>query len=232
MPRTRPLLASALIAMATLTACSDDQRPASSGAASDSPKGDKAAAASDTAKPITKNLPQAAITQALLNDGELLPGYELLDDKSVTKGEYCNTTDTDQAPTGWVRGGDADYTYDGSTRNMASVRICLYDSAENAQAAYAAWKGTESDKEQKPSAQIGDESVLVLNPGFSEDNVNGYARSGKAVIRVRMDGHTVDGTDTTGAEATLSATLKRLQQVQAGEPVTVTAVDEQRAAAQ
>ncbi|GAA0475630.1 hypothetical protein GCM10010361_45070 [Streptomyces olivaceiscleroticus] len=210
--------------MAALTACSsssDKPDPASDGGKPVS---------SPAPKPITKDLSQAHLTQALLGNGEVLPGYTLHGDKSTTEGEYCNATDDDSTPKGWVRGSDVDYEYNGSTVNMAFLHICLFDTAEDAHSAYAAWKGDETSKQQKPIKPVGDENTLVINPGASDDSVYGYVRSGKVNIRVKIEGAT--GGDPSGAQAMLSATLKRLQQLQDGKPATITAADEQAGARQ
>ncbi|MFF1377454.1 hypothetical protein [Streptomyces sp. NPDC058308] len=78
-------------------------------------------------------------------------------------------------------------------------------------------------------AVLGDGETL---PRYTvQDHVDGYSRSGKTVIRVQIDGNT--GGDPSGARAMLSATLKRLQQLQQlqdGKPATVTAAEEQAAA--
>ncbi|MEU3190683.1 hypothetical protein ABZ686_08545 [Streptomyces sp. NPDC006992] len=228
MPRVRLSLAAALVGMTALAACSSDGGESTS--ATGASGGDKAAS-SAAPKPITKNLPQGAITQALLGEGETLPGYSPHDGKSVTEeGEYCNSTEEDSVPKGWALGSNADYEYNGSTLNMASVDICLFDTAEDAHNAYMSWKGTETSKEQPTKPSVGEESTLVINPGASEDSVYGYSRSGKANIRVKIDGNT--GGDPSGAQAMLAATLKRLQQVQEGKPATVTATDEQNTAGQ
>ncbi|WP_329394679.1 hypothetical protein [Streptomyces melanogenes] len=224
MPRVRVTLATAFVAMIALSSCSSSgDEPGSTPGA---PAGGKPTAASPAPKPITKPLPQAALTQALLGDGETLPGWSLHGDKSVVEdGQYCNTSHNDSAPRGWMRGSDASYEYNGSTRNMTHVHICLFDTVENAHAAYLAWKGTEASKEQPLKPPVGDESTLVINPGLSDDTVYGFSRSGRANIRVRVEGGT--GGDPSGAQATLAATLKRLQQLQDGKPATVRASDEQ-----
>ncbi|MEU7070073.1 hypothetical protein AB0B30_04060 [Streptomyces narbonensis] len=229
MSRVRITLAAALLGTVTLTACSAGGEGAGStdGKQSQQPASKPAAAP----KPITKELPQAHLTQALLGDGETLPGYTLHDDKSVTDGQYCNgAKDDDSTPPGWVRGGDSSYEYNGSTLDMAFIAICLFDSADAAHRQYTAWKGTETSKQQRPRKPIGDENTLVVNPGASEDSVHGYVRSGKATIRVRVDGAT--GGDPSGTQAILAATLKRLQQLQDGKAATTTAVDELAAARQ
>ncbi|MDI3417463.1 hypothetical protein [Streptomyces luteolus] len=66
----------ALAGIAALTACSGSSKG----------DGDKPVAA-PAAKPITEALAQAVITQALLGDGETLPGWTLHGDKDVTDGD-------------------------------------------------------------------------------------------------------------------------------------------------
>ncbi|MFJ9416675.1 hypothetical protein ACIRPT_21135 [Streptomyces sp. NPDC101227] len=227
MSRVRAALATALVGLTALTACSSSSDKPDS--ASDS-GGNKPVSSSPAPKPITKELSQAHLTQALLGDGETLPRYTLHGDKSTTEGPYCNKTDDDSTPKGWVRGSDVDYEYNGSTVNMGFLHICLFDTAEDAHSAYASWKGHETSKEQKPKRPVGDENTLVINPGASDDSVYGYVRSGRVNIRVKIDGAT--GGDPSGAQAMLSATLKRLQQLQDGKPATVTAADEQAGARQ
>ncbi|MFD3514860.1 hypothetical protein [Streptomyces sp. NPDC058657] len=226
MSRVRIAIAAALVGMLSLAACSSGSNQSSP--VSGESGGDKPVAA-PAAKPITQDLPQADLTKALLGDGEVLPGWTLHDDKSIVKeGTYCNSSENDSSPKGWVRGGDADYEYNGSTKHMASVHICLFDTVENAHNAYTEWKGTETSKEQPTKPPVGDEGTIVLNPGVSEDYVHAFSRSGRANIRIKLDG--VTGADPAGAQAMLSATLKRLQQLQDGKPATVTAADEQAAA--
>ncbi len=206
MPRTRTTALTALLGIAALTSCS-------SGGSGD-----------DAGKPITKQLAQGEITQALPGTGEVLPGWELYKGKGVTKeGARCTESKDDASPKGWVRGGRAWFIYNGSTDNMMDVDICLFDTPENAKSAYTAWKGTESDKEQAPKKQVGEESVFVVNPGLSENKVDGFSRSGNVNIRVTMQG---TGGDTTGVQDILAATLKRLQQVQDGERATATAAEQ------
>lgn len=228
MPRLRAALAIALVGITALTACSSSSE--GSGSTDGTQKADKPVAA-PAAKPITEELTQAHLTQALLGDGETLPGYSLHGSKSVREGQYCNgEKEADSPPAGWLRGSDSTYEYNGSTNNMASVDICLFGAADDAHRQYTMWKGTEASKEQRPRKPIGDENTLVINPGASDDSVYGYVRSGKVNIRVRIDGAT--GGDPSGAQAMLAATLKRLQQLQDGTAATVTASDEQAAARQ
>ncbi|MEU1826719.1 hypothetical protein ABZ502_30355 [Streptomyces abikoensis] len=180
-------------------------------------------------KPLTKQLEQGEITQALPGSGEVLPGWEPYKDKRVTsEGQYCTEVKKDASPKGWVRGGSAWFMYNGSTDNMMDVDICLFDTPENAKSAYTEWKGTEQSKEKAPKKPVGDETVFVVNPGLSENSVNGFTRSGTVNIRVKIQG---TGGDTTGVQDMLAATLKRLQQVQDGKRATATAGDEAAKAA-
>ncbi|MFF4551093.1 hypothetical protein [Streptomyces sp. NPDC001435] len=228
MSRARVTLVTALVGIAALTACSSSSDKPAPG--SGTHNGDEPVSA-PAPKPITKELTQAQITQALLGDGETLPGWSLHGDKSVTEGQYCNgTEEADSAPAGWVRGGDSSYEYNGSTNNMAYIDICLFKSADDARRQYTTWKGTETSKQQNPKRPVGDENTLVINPGLSDDSVYGYVRSGKVNIQVRIEGGT-EG-DPSGTQAMLTATLKRLQQLQDGKAATVTAPDEQAAARQ
>ncbi|MFC0844315.1 hypothetical protein ACFH04_11470 [Streptomyces noboritoensis] len=141
---------------------------------------------------------------------------------SSPKGEYCTKVKAGAPPQGFAHGSDAEYIYHGSTNNMMFVNICQFDTPENAQSALAAWKGTEKDKQRALKKPVGDESVLVVNPGLSEDSVHAFSRSGTVNVRVKIDGA---GGDTTGAQDMLTATLKRLQQVQDGKRATVTTTE-------
>lgn len=227
MSRARVTLVFALVGTAALTACSSSDKPAPG---SGKENGDKPVSA-PAPKPITKGLTQAQITQALLGDGETLPGWSLHGDKSVTEGQYCNgTKEANSAPAGWVRGGDSSYEYNGSTNNMAFINICFFKSADDAHRQYTTWKGTETSKQQTPQKPMGDENALVINPGLSDDSVYGYVRSGKVNIRVRIEGGTAG--DPSSTQAMLAATVKRLQQLQEGKAATVTALDEQEEARQ
>ncbi|MFJ9574947.1 hypothetical protein ACIRQF_00985 [Streptomyces sp. NPDC101191] len=230
MSRARAILLTALVGISALTACSSGTHPSDPGSGTQQ-NGDDPAAAAPAPKPITKELSQAHITQALLGNGETLPGWTLHGDKSVTEGQYCNgASEADSAPAGWIRGGDSSYEYNGSTINMAFIHICVFTSADAAHRQYTEWKGTETSKQQVPKRPVGDENTLVVNPGASEDSVYGYVRSGKASIEVRIEGGAAG--DPSGAQAMLAATLKRLQQLQDGHPATVAASDEQAAARQ
>lgn len=224
MSRVRLALVTALAGITVLTACSSSSDGPDSAS---SPKGgDKPAA--PAAKPITQEISQAHLTQALLGDGENLPGYSLHGDKNVTDGQYCNgADDANSAPSGWVRGADSSYEYNGSTVNMAHVSICLFDSADAAHSQYTTWKGSETSKQQTPKKPVGDENTLVA---VGDDSFYGYVRSGKATIQVRIEGGAAG--DPSGAQTMLAATLTRLQQLQDGNAATVTATDEQAATRQ
>ncbi len=230
MSRSRLTLAgTALLAAFALAACSADEKPGGAAEHAEAKDGGgKKAGPAAVAKPITRDLPQGAITQALMGDGEALPDYSLHGDKGVMETTYCNGQDVEGAPKGWVRGGDASYEYQGSTLNMADVYVCLFESPADAHAVYTAMKGAE-DKPHKPSEPIGDEAALLINPNGTEDYIKGISRSGKAVVEVRLSGGAGAGEDPTGTEAMLAATLKRLQQVQDGKPATATATGERAA---
>lgn len=206
MSRTGTAAVVVLLGLAALTSCSSD----SSGEESD--------------KPITKQLSQGEISQALPGAGDVISEWEPYKGKRVTKeGTYCTASGSTTAPKGWVRGGSAWFAHNGSTDNMLDVSICLYDTAANSKDAYAAWRGKEADKEQDLKKTVGEESVLVANPGRSEDTLYAFSRSGNVNIRVKIDGA---AGDSTGAQDVLAATLKRLQQVQDGERATATAADQ------
>ncbi|TLQ39430.1 hypothetical protein [Streptomyces marianii] len=195
-----------LLGIAALTSCSSD------------------GSREEADKPITKQLGQSEIAQALPGAGEVLSGWEPYKGKRITSdGTYCTSSDSTTASKGWVRGGSAWFTYNGSTNNMMDIGICLYDSPENSTSAYAAWRGKESDKEEALKKKVGEESVLVVNPGLSKDSIYAFARSGNVNVRVKIDG---TGGDTTGVQDVLAATIKRLQQVQDGERATATAAEQ------
>ncbi|MZD06103.1 hypothetical protein GTW43_13525 [Streptomyces sp. SID5785] len=225
MSRLRVTLAAVLAGTALLTSCS------SGGDAADSDHGTRQAdkpAAAPAAEPITREISQAHLTQALLGDGENLPGYSLHGDKDVTDGRYCNAAeDADTAPRGWVRGGDSSYEHNGSTVEMAYIAICLFDSTDAAHRQYTTWKGDGTRKQVTPKKPLGDENTLVA---VGDDSFYGYLRSGRATVRVRVEGGAAG--DPSGAQTMLAATLKRLQQLQDGQPATATAADEQAGARQ
>ncbi|WP_424892180.1 hypothetical protein [Streptomyces sp. XH2] len=179
----------------------------------------------EAGKPLTKQFEQGEITQALPGAGEVLPRWEPYKGKRVTsEGQYCTKSEQKGAsPKGWMRGGSAWFIYDGSTDNMMDIDICQFDTPEDAKSAYTAWKGTESNKERAPKKPVGEESVFVMNPGLSENEIHGFIRSGTVNIRITLQGA---GEDTTGMQDMLAATLKRLQQVQDGKRATATAGDE------
>ncbi|WP_189969560.1 hypothetical protein [Streptomyces violascens] len=209
MSRTGTAALVALLGIAALTSCSSDNSDSS---------------AQESDKPITKQLAQGEISQALPGTGEVISGWEAYEGKRVTsEGTSCTASGATAAAKGWVRGGSAWFTYNGSTANMMDVAVCLYDSAENSKDAYGAWRGKESSKEQDLKKKVGEESVLVANPGLSKDTVYAFSRSGNVNIRVKVEG---TGGDRTGAQDVLAATLKRLQQVQDGERPTATAAEQ------
>ncbi len=202
MPRTRTSALTVLLSIAALTSCSSG--------GSDG----------DVGKPITKQLDQGQIMQALPGSGEVIREWDPYKGKRVSKADDCALVDS-PAPKGWVRAGEAWYIHNGSTDDMADVTICLFDSPENAKSAYAAWKDKDLQEQESKDA-VGEESMFLVNPD-TQGTVHALSRSGKVAIKVKVD-HT--GGDTTGARDMIAATLKRLQQVQDGERATATAADE------
>lgn len=203
MSRTR-IVATSLTALAGLVALS--------GCSSDSGE--------EAGKPITKPLDQGQIMQALPGAGEVIREWDPYEGKRVSKADHCALVDH-PAPKGWVRAGEAWYIHNGSTDDMADVTICLFDGPENAKSAYTAWQDKDL-KKQDSKETVGEESAFFINP---DTNGTAYAlsRSGNVAIKVKVD-HT--GGDTTGARDMITATLKRLQQVQDGERATAKAGDE------
>ncbi|MFE7485777.1 hypothetical protein [Streptomyces sp. NPDC057552] len=196
----------ALLGVTVLTSCSSDNSEG------------------DADKPVTKQLSQGEISQALPGTGDVISGWESYKGKRETKeAGYCTASGSTVTPEGWVRGGSAWFAHDGSTNDMMDVSVCLYNTAQHSKAAYAAWRGGEADKEQDLGKPVGEESVLVTNPGRSEGSLSAFSRSGNVNIRVKIDG---TAGDSTGAQDVLAATLKRLQQVQDGQRATATAAEQ------
>ncbi|WP_327359547.1 hypothetical protein [Streptomyces sp. NBC_01304] len=211
MSRKAIVILPVFLSVAALTSCS-------------SSSSDGAEKEETASKPITKKLAQAELTQALPGAGEVLEGWEPYKEKRVTdEGADCTKSESDSSPKGWMRGSSAWFIYDGTTENMLDIGICLYDSAETSKRAYAVWKGTESSKEKNFKEKVGDEAVLVVNPGASERTLYGFTRSGNINIKVQVDGA---GADEAGVQTILETTLKRLQQVQDGDKATATAAEQ------
>ncbi|WP_116209384.1 hypothetical protein [Streptomyces olivoreticuli] len=209
MSRTRTTVLAVVLGATALTACSS---------------GDS----DEAGKPITKQLEQGDLTQALPGNNEMPNGWNLRHDKGVSKsGEYCAGGESDKSPEGWTRGGSTMYEFNGSTDNMMFVEICQFDSPEHAKNAYASWKrgkGGDDQKEQATKAKVGEESTVVLR----EPSAYAYSRSGTVNIEVKVE---ESKGDTTGVEDTLAAIVKRLQQVQDGKRATATAGEEAAKAA-
>ncbi|MFF7730859.1 hypothetical protein [Streptomyces sp. NPDC008001] len=210
MPRTRTIATSlaALAGLAALTGCSSE------------------ASGEGAGKPITQQLSQGQITQALPGAGEVISEWEPYRNKGVVKApDSCALVDS-PAPKGWVRAGRASYLHNGSTDDMAYATICLFDGPDNAKSAYAAWQD-KNLQEQDSKDTVGEESVFLVDPD-AQGTVYALSRSGSVAIKVEVQ-HTRG--DTTGAHDMIAATLKRLQQVQDGERATATAADEAAKAA-
>ncbi|MFD8706600.1 hypothetical protein ACFV1W_29025 [Kitasatospora sp. NPDC059648] len=208
MSRTRTTVLTVLLGVTALTSCS-------SGSGEET----------GTGKPITKQLAQGDITQALPGNGEMPKGWSLHHDKGVSEsGEYCSggQGEREKSPKGWTRGGSTSYEFNGSTDNMMYVQICQFDSPEDAKNAYASWKrgkGDNDQTEQATKSKVGEESAVILR----EPSAYAYSRTGTVNIEVRVE---ESKGDTTGVEDTLAAIVKRLQQVQDGKRATDTAADE------
>ncbi|MFF4534278.1 hypothetical protein ACFY1P_34025 [Streptomyces sp. NPDC001407] len=209
MSRTRTAVLTLVLCATALTACSSG-------------------GSDEEGKPITKQLAQGDITQALPGNNEMPSGWNLRHDKSVSKsGEYCTGgEDDDKSPEGWTRGGSTMYEFNGSTDNMMYVKICQFDTPEHAKSAYSSWKRGKDDdqKEQATKAKVGEESTVVLR----EPSAYAYSRSGTVNIEVKVE---ESKGDTTGVEDTLAAIVRRLQQVQDGKRATATAGEEAAKAA-
>ncbi|WP_367139466.1 MULTISPECIES: hypothetical protein [Streptomyces] len=208
-PRTR-IIATSLTALAGLAALSG---------CSSADSGEEAG------KPITQQLDQGQIQQALPGAGEVIREWDPYEGKGVRQADDCALVDH-PAPKGWVRAGGARYIHNGSTDDMAYVTICLFDGPETAKAAYTAWQDKDL-KKQDSKETVGEESAFFINP---DTNGTAYAftRSGIVAIKVKIDHN---GGGIIGARDMIAATLKRLQQVQDGKRATATAGDEAAKAA-
>ncbi|MGW7436757.1 hypothetical protein [Streptomyces sp. NPDC054849] len=124
------------------------------------------------------------------------------------------------APAGWQRSGRGDYDYQGSTVSRElDLHVCQFDNAEHMKAAYEQWQDRDETAPVVVPARVGEESVFLAHSG-SSGTVYGYSRSGAVIARVRPQDA---GGDPTDAHDVLAATIKRLQQVQAGRRATATA---------
>ncbi|GLF98043.1 hypothetical protein [Streptomyces yaizuensis] len=211
MTRSRFALPAALVTALALTSCSS------------SDDGNGKAAKDATELALTKQFTQGEITQAIPEGGEAPAGYDLGNRDKGLPGTADDCTHTEgEKPAGWTRGGDTDYHYQGSTSSrMMDLNICQFDTAANAKSAYSAWTHRDGLTAHELKAKAGDETAFLLNR--KSGSAYAYARSGTVNIEVKIEDASGDVTD---AHDMLSATLKRLQQVQAGKRPTATAAEE------
>jgi hypothetical protein len=212
MTRSRIALPAVLLAALALTSCSS----------SDGGGGDNAGK-DETDRSITKQLTQGEITQAIPEGGEAPAGYELGNRDKGLPGTADDCTHAEgEKPSGWARGGDTDYHYNGSTRSrMMALNICQFDTAEHAKSAYTGWTHRDGLTDHGMKTKVGEETAFLLNK--KTGSAYAYTRSGTVNIEVKLEDA---GGDVTDAHDMLAATLKRLQQVQAGKRATATAAEE------
>lgn len=214
-------LAATLLACLALTACSTDKAPpAPAGAPSVSGTGKSRPSKDNTDLPLTKQLSRGDLTQAIPDAEDLVPGYlpGSLHKSMPGEPDDCAPLDT-PAPAGWQQAGSGDYDYQGSTESRGiDLDVCQFDNAAHAKAAYDQWPDTD-DAPPLKVGRVGEESVFLADSG-SSGTVYGYSRSGTIIARVTVEDA---GADPTDAHDVLAATIKRLQQVQAGQRATATA---------
>ncbi|MER0476855.1 hypothetical protein ABR737_00540 [Streptomyces sp. Edi2] len=210
MTRSRIAVPALLLAALALSACSSS----SPGASTDK---------DDADQPLTKQFSQGEITQAIPERGEAPAGYELSDLGKGRPGTADDCSHTEgESPRGWKVGGDTEYFYNGSSRSRKmSLNICQFNTSENAKSAYTAWTHRSGLTDEGTKAKVGEESAFLLKN--KSGSVYAYTRSGTVNIEVKIED---SGGDATSAHDMLAATLKRLEQVQAGKRPTATAADE------
>ncbi|MFE1414274.1 hypothetical protein ACFW6F_26265 [Streptomyces sp. NPDC058746] len=212
-------LATALLASLTLSACSSDQAsqgaPPATGTSAPPPFKD------DTDVPLTKQLARGELTQAIPDAKDVVPGYYpgSLHKWPGAKADSCGPRDA-SPPAGWQQTGRGDYDYQGSTRSREiDLYICQFDDAAHAKTAYDQLQEKQETAPVQGPSPVGEESAFLAHSGQS-GTVYAYSRSGNVVVRVRVEDA---GADPTDAHDVLAATIKRLQQVQAGRRATATA---------
>ncbi|MGW1636690.1 hypothetical protein [Streptomyces lavendulae] len=217
-----------LLACLALSACAADKEPQGAPpAAAGAPSAKGSAAAQpfkdDTDVPLTKQLGQSELTQAIPDAPDVVPGYYRGSSHKSRPGTADDCAPRNgSAPSGWQRAGRGDYDFQGSTLSRElDLDVCQFDSAESAKAAYDRWQDKEERTPVQGSGQVGEESIFLAYGG-SGGSVYGYSRSGTVVARVRLEDA---GGDATDAHDVLAATVKRLQQVQAGRRATATAAE-------
>ncbi|MET9953262.1 hypothetical protein ABZ135_17165 [Streptomyces sp. NPDC006339] len=220
MTRSHLALTATLLTCLTLSACSADKSsqgaPPSGGAT-----GTVQPFKDDTDKPLTRQLTTGELTQAIPDAEDVVPGYYpgSLHKNMPGEPDDCALSDA-PAPAGWQRAGNGDYDYRGSTVSRGiDLDVCQFDTAAHAKAAYDRWQDKEETAPAAVRGRVGEESVFLAHTG-SSGTVYGYSRSGTVVARVQVEDA---GGDPTDAHDVLAATIKRLQQVQAGRRATATA---------
>ncbi|MFG2295838.1 hypothetical protein [Streptomyces sp. NPDC048603] len=228
MIRRHLAVATTLLACLALSACSADKAPqeapsAPAGTPSASGTGEVQPFKDDTDVPLTKQLSQGELTQAIPDAKDVVPGYYPGSLHKSMPGEPDNCAPRKgPTPAGWQRSGRGDYDYQGSTLSRElDLYVCQFDNAEHAKSAYDRWQEREETAPVQVPRRVGEESVFLAYSG-SSGAVYGYSRSGTVVVQVRA--HDAGG-DPTDARTVLAATITRLQQVQAGRPATTTAAD-------
>ncbi|MER7517889.1 hypothetical protein [Streptomyces sp. NPDC126499] len=231
MTRSHVTLTAALMACLALSACSTDHAPGATATPtsvtakpSGGAKGEPQPFKDDSDVPLTEQFRQSDLTRAVPDAGDILPGYYpgSLHKSMPGEADDCAPRKGPASP-GWQRSVSGDYDYQGSTISRGiDVDVCQFDTVAHAKAAYALWPDRE---ETAPPSEaptpVGEESLFLVHTG-SSGIVWGYTRSGTVIARVEVEDAAGDPTD---ARHVLAATIKRLQQVQAGRPPTATAVE-------
>ncbi|MFD3666268.1 hypothetical protein ACFWVF_37640 [Streptomyces sp. NPDC058659] len=227
MTRSHLAIATALLTCLTLSACSGGEvpegAPAPAGKPSAGRSGEVQPFRDDTDVPLTRQLSRGELTQAIPDAEDVVPGYYPGNLHKSMPGEPDDCAPSDApAPAGWQRAGSGEYDYQGSTRSREiDLDVCQFDNAAHAKTAYDRWLDRDEKAPAKAPSQVGEESVFLAYTG-SSGTVYGYSRSGTVIARVRVQDA---GGDPTDAHDVLAATIKRLQQVQAGRRATATAAD-------
>ncbi|MCP3758322.1 hypothetical protein [Streptomyces sp. TBY4] len=228
MTRSHIALTPVLLACLTLSACSANEAPtgapaAPAGGPSVRGTGEVEPFKDDTDVPLTKQLSQSQITQAIPDAEDVVPDYYpgSLHKRSPGDPDDCSPRNG-PAPAGWQRSGRGKYDYQGSTVSREiDLHVCQFDNAEHARTAYDQWQEKEETTPVTVPRPVGEESLFITYAG-SSGTVYGYSRSGTVIVRVRVQDA---GEDPTDAHDVLAATITRLQQVQAGRRATTTASD-------
>ncbi|GAA3389644.1 hypothetical protein [Streptomyces roseoviridis] len=237
MTRSHIALVSALVACFALSACSTDKAPQApappshAGKPSGGARGGAGGATGepqpfkdDSDVPLAKQLRLSDFTLAVPDAGDVVPGYYpgSLHKSMPGEADDCAPSDGPASP-GWQRSVRGDYDYQGSTVSRGiDLDVCQFDTVAHAKAAYDRMPDrSETAPPVEAPTPVGEESLFLQHTG-SSGTVYGYTRSGTVVARVEVEDASGDATD---ARHVLAATIKRLQQVQAGRPPTATAVE-------